>query len=99
AGAASVGRGPVITEGRLDHAGETKTPQRRRTVPVEIIEPGTIELLRAMQARQAEDKLAAGTAYVDSGYLVVNEAGEPLRPELYSDRFRSLCRKAKVPVI
>lgn len=99
AGTATVRQGRVILDGKLDHAGETKTPQRRRTVPVEIIEPGTVELLRAMQARQAEDKLTAGTAYVDSGYLVVNEAGEPLRPELYSDRFRSLCRKAKVPVI
>src|SRR5699024_340155 len=63
AGTVTVRQGRVILDGKLDHAGETKTPQRRRTVPVEIIEPGTIELLRAMQARQAEDKLAAGTAY------------------------------------
>lgn len=56
-------------------------------------------LLRKMRARQAEDKLRAGTAWNDSGYVVVNEAGDPLRPELYSDRFRALCRSAGLPVI
>lgn len=52
-----------------------------------------------MKARQAEEKLAAGSAYVDSGYVVTYKDGMSLRPELYSDRFKSLCRKAAVPVI
>ena len=92
-------RGRVILDGKADYIGDTKSGQRKRTVPFETIEPGTVTLLRKMKARQAEDKLSAGTSYVDSGYLVVNEAGDPLRPELYSDRFRALCKAAGVPVI
>ncbi|SMX92127.1 Phage integrase family protein [Brevibacterium sp. Mu109] len=99
AGTATVRQGRVILDGKDDYTGETKSAQRKRTVPFETIESGTVGLLRRMKARQAEGKLGAGSAYVDSGYVVVNEAGEPLRPELYSDRFRSLCRKAGVPVI
>lgn len=98
-GQASVRQGRVILDGKDDYTGDTKSGQRKRTVPFETIEPGTVTLLRMMKAQQAKDKLAAGTSYVDSGYVVVNEAGEPLRPELYSDRFRALCRKSGVPVI
>ncbi|MGO1514060.1 site-specific integrase [Agrococcus casei] len=98
-GTATVRQGRVILDGKADYIGDTKSGQRKRTVPFETIEPGTVTLLRKMKARQAEDKLSAGTSYVDSGYLVVNEAGDPLRPELYSDRFRALCKAAGVPVI
>lgn len=99
AGAATVRQGRVILDGKDDYTGDTKSAQRKRTVPFETIEPGTVALLRSMKARQAEEKLAAGAAYRDSGYVVVNELGEPLRPELYSDRFRALCKSATVPVI
>lgn len=99
AGTAEVVRGRVILNGNADYSGDPKSEQRYRTVPFETLEPGTIALLRKMKARQAEERFAAGSAWVDSGYVVVNEAGEPLRPELYSDRFRALCRAAGVPVI
>ncbi|MBO2989934.1 site-specific integrase [Leucobacter tardus] len=98
-GEATVRQGRVILDGKDDYTGDTKSGQRKRTVPFETIEPGTVALLKRMRAQQAGDKLRAGSAWIDSGYVVVNEAGDPLRPELYSDRFRSLCRKAKVPVI
>jgi len=98
-GQATVRQGRVILDGREDYTGDTKSAQRRRTVPFETIEPGTIALLRRMRAQQAAERLAAGRAWHDSGYVVVNELGEPLRPELYSDRFRALCRDAGVPVI
>lgn len=96
---AEVNQGRVILDGKDDYVGDAKSDQRYRKVYFERLEPGTVALLRKMKVRQAAEKLAAGTAYVDSGYVVVNEVGVPLRPELYSDRFRSLCRKAGVPVI
>lgn len=98
-GEATVRQGRVILDGRADYVGETKSAQRKRTIPFEMIEPGTVTLLKSMKAKQAEDRLAAGGAWRDSGYLVVNEIGEPLRPELYSDRFRALCRAAGAPAI
>jgi integrase len=78
---------------------EPKSAQRRRTVPVEVIHPGTVSLLRALKARQAADRLAAGGAWRETGYLVVNPLGEPIRPELYSDTFHRLCSAAGVRVI
>jgi integrase len=36
--------------------------------------------LKAAKARQADEKLALGDAYVDEGYIVCNEAGEPYHP-------------------
>lgn len=41
---------------------EPKSGQRRRVVPVEVIHNGTVDLLRKLKARQAEDRLAAGAA-------------------------------------
>lgn len=89
----------MILDGKSDFTGDTKSAQHKRTIPIEEIEPGTVAPLKKMKTRQAEEKLRTGAAYVDSGYVVIDELGRPLRPELYSDRFRSLCRAADVPVI
>ena len=61
--------------------------------------PGTVAALRALSARQAADRLRAGAAYRDSGLVVVDALGVPVRPEWYSDNFRALCRAAAVPMI
>ncbi|MDO5495922.1 MAG: site-specific integrase [bacterium] len=101
AGTATVRQGRVVvhTGESRDHVGTPKTLQRRRMVPVEAAHPGTVALLRALKARQAEHRLRAGAAWHDSGFVVVNELGQPLRPEVYSDRFKRLCKAARVPVI
>lgn len=100
AGTVTVRQGRVIADkGGGDVVDDTKSEQRRRTVPVDVIESGTLDLLRQLKTRQVREKLEAGAAYNDSGYVVVDEMGRPLRPELYSDWFRALCRRAGVPVI
>ncbi|MFC7404294.1 tyrosine-type recombinase/integrase [Georgenia alba] len=72
-------------------------------MPFEAIHPGTAALLRSLKAAQAAERLAAGPAYrecLESDRLVVVDAlGEPMRPEVYSDRFRRLCVAAGVPSI
>ena len=88
---------PLAT--RLDVAPEQLEMPSARASPVEVIHPGTVTLLRALKARQAANRLAAGTAWRESVYVVVNALGEPLRPELYSDTFRRLCDAANVPAI
>lgn len=70
---------------------EPKSGQRRRVVPVEVIHNGTVDLLRKLKARQAEDRLAAGAAWNDSGLVVVDELGKGLRPATYSAWFWKLC--------
>lgn len=98
AGTVTVRQGRVqLSKG--DATDEPKSPQRRRTVPVEQIHPGTMALLRTMKAAQAADRLAAGGSWLDSGMVVVDALGMPIRPEAYSDRFHRLCVAAGVPSI
>lgn len=101
AGTVTVAQGRVQLQdgGQRSHVDEPKSEQRRRTVPVEVIHPGTVALLRSLKARQAADRLKAGAAYHDEGLVVVDALGVPVRPEWYSDRFRALCRDAGVPAI
>lgn len=101
AGTVTVSQGRVQLHygGQRTHVDEPKSAQRRRTVPVEQIHPGTVGALRSLRAAQAADRLRAGAAYHESGYVVVDALGVPVRPELYSDTFRRLCHEAGVPRI
>lgn len=54
---------------------------------------------REAHRRQAAEKLALGPAYTDSGFVVVDEAGNALHPETLSDWFVSLGKAAGVPRI
>ncbi len=78
---------------------DPKSAASWRSVPTESMHPGTVALLRTLKARQAADRLAAGPAWENSGYVVVNALGQPVRPEAYSARFTALCRQAGVPVV
>jgi integrase len=98
AGVVSVSQGRVALDWG-HHTDDPKSAQLVRTVPVEVIHPGTVAALRALSARQAADKLRAGATYVESGFVVVDALGRPVRPEWYSDRFRALCREVGVPAI
>lgn len=100
-GKVSIQQGRVVLQmgGQRSVPDEPKSKQRKRTIDVEQAWPGTIALLRALKARQAADKLRAGSAYRDTDYVLVDNLGSWIRPELYSDRFRRLCKAAGVPVI
>jgi integrase len=93
------GRVQLHDGGERSHVDKPKSEQRRRTVPVEVIHRGTVAMLRTLRARQAADRLRLGSAYEDSGLVVVNARGVPVRPEHYSDMFQRLCKAAGVPVI
>lgn len=76
---------------------EAKSAASVRDVPVEAVNPGTIAALRTLRATQAADRLAAGEAYSDGGLVVVDALGRGIHPEVYSQRWRTLCRAAGVP--
>jgi integrase len=94
-GVVRVSQGRVALDGS-DHIDDPKSVARRRALPVEAMWPGTIDRLRTLRARQAADRLRAGAAYVDSVLVVVDAIGHPVRPEWYSDQFRTLCHEARV---
>jgi integrase len=100
AGLVRVEAGRVALDGHRTATDDPKSAASWRTVPVEAMHSGTVALLRSLSARQAADRLAAGTAYtVDYDLVLLDALGQPIRPEAYSDRFPRLCRKANVPII
>jgi site-specific recombinase XerD len=91
--------GRVSLDGHRTAVDEQKSKASKRTVPAEDIQPGTTTLLRSLRACQARDRLILGSGYPDTGLMLVNTLGEPVRPEPYSDTFRKLCRQAGVRAI
>ena len=79
-----------------------KSPKSKRSARVlPLFEPLT-SALEALYQRQAAEKAEARAAYaaeVDANYLAVDEIGEPLNPERYSDGFGRLTALAKLPKI
>ncbi len=73
-----------------------KTAAGRRTIP---LDSQLVAMLRSLKAAQAAERLSAGPAWTDSGYVVVNELGQPYHPEALSDRWEALVKAADVPRI
>ncbi|MDX3581987.1 site-specific integrase [Streptomyces europaeiscabiei] len=69
---------------------DTKTASGERVLP---LPSGPWEALRRFRARQATEKLAAGEAYTDTGYVVVDELGMPLNTrQLREHAYRTMRR-------
>lgn len=96
-GTVRVERGRVRVDGSNTATDDTKSKASERTVPVEALHPGTVALLKSLKAQQAADRLAAGSAYTDSGYVVVDSLGQPTSPEALTRAFGAVCREAGVP--
>ncbi|SEG99726.1 hypothetical protein SAMN05444920_1142 [Nonomuraea solani] len=56
-----------------------------------------IALLRTHRRNQAAQRLAAGEARIDSGFVFTNELGEPLHPQHISDQFNRLAYETELP--
>jgi integrase len=93
-GEVGVEHGRVLLDGHRTATDDPKSTASKRTVPVEEIQPGTVALLRSLKARQAADRLGLGSGYEETGLVLVDALGAPVRPELYSDRFRRLSQQA-----
>ncbi len=64
-----------------------------------ILAPPTIAALRGHRRRQQEERLRLGPAWTDSGYVFVDEAGEPLHPHRITKLFENAVVKVGVPKI
>lgn len=80
AGRLRVTRTRVVVEG-VAHESAPKTKAGVRSIP---LDDRLVRVLRAHWARQGQEKLAAGGAYVDKGWLLADELGAPVHPDTIS---------------
>lgn len=59
----------------------------------------TTAVLAVHRDEQDAERAAAGEAWVETGLVYVNADGTPLNPDYVSRHFKTLCRRAGVPVI
>jgi integrase len=72
---------------------EPKTASSRRTLP---LDDGLIAVLRRAKAIQAQEKLAVGAGYADSGYVASIEAGQPYTPGVLTHMWHDVAEAAGV---
>lgn len=94
-GSLQVIRTRVVVDGKAIESAP-KTSAGRRSVP---LDGELVGRLRAHRARQSAERLAAGEAYSDEGYVFADELGNPLHPDTVSDRFEGLVKLHGLPRI
>ena len=52
--------------------------------------------MRRASVRYAEERLALGAAHADSGYVAINEAGQPYTPDTLTRKWRKVTKSAGV---
>ena len=95
AGTITVAQGRVVVGGGTV-TGAPKSMRSGRTLPMPR---DVLSALRTFKTRQAEEHLALGGGWPDTGLVAVNADGSPIRPETYSKAFAAHCAAAGVPVI
>lgn len=88
---AAIRRAFVEANGGIVEKG-TKT-NRARTIALGVL---GVEALRSQRAMQAQDRLALGEAFTDSGHVFQGAAGGPVAPYLATDAFRYARSRAKI---
>lgn len=82
----------TLVEGEVEEKG-AKTEAGERPLPL----PRTLAAaLKAFKARQAAEKLSAGEAYETTGYVVVDELGQPVKTDWLRRRFYKLTEQVGV---
>jgi integrase len=74
------------------------TPKSGRGRRVDL-DPETVAVLRRHRARQLEERMAWGEAWIDTGLVFTRENGEGLHPQTVSKAFERAVTRADVPVI
>jgi integrase len=73
---------------------DDKNARSRRTIP---IDPTTAQHLGAHRRRQAEERLAAGSSWVDNDLLVASRTGTVVSPGNFDQTLERLVLRAGVP--
>ncbi|MDT5351264.1 MAG: integrase, partial [Mycobacterium sp.] len=93
AGTLTIARGRVQAGAGTVVENAPKTLSSSRTLP---LDEGLIGVLKRASARYAEERLSLGAAHADSGYVAVNEAGEPYTPDTLTRMWHKLAKVAGV---
>ena len=94
-GTAQIVRTRVVVDGRAIDS-TPKTAAGRRSIPLDAT---LLRLLRAHRSRQGAEKLAAGIAYEDSGWIFCDALGRAYHPDHFSARFEALRAQHGLPAI
>lgn len=78
----------VLVDGNVAES-TPKTDRGRRTI---TLDPMLCSVLKTHRARLSAEKLAAGPAYQDEGWVVCDELGNPLYPDTITERFDALVK-------
>ena len=78
------------------HESEPKTRMGKRSL---ALDPATLAALREHKARQGQERAEVGPAWMDSGLVFTRPDGSPIHPDLITNWFRRLARKAGLPPI
>jgi integrase len=73
-----------------------KTDQGRRNIP---LDGQLVRTLQKHQVHQKEQRLAVGESWGATGYVFVNELGEPFHPDHFSARFQTIAEDLGLPKI
>jgi integrase len=85
----------VVVDGHSQPS-EPKTNSGRRALSLDSYVLGVLKVHRKAQL---EERMKAGSTWIDTGYVFTDELGAPLRPERLSDRFVELAEAAKLPAL
>jgi integrase len=93
-GTLTIERGRVLVDGGKRTAEDRpKTRRGTRTIPLPL------DVLKALRSMRESQLAGFGATQVRSGYVVVDEIGEPMRHEAWSDAWKRHCKAAGVPVV
>ena len=91
-----IGKTRVDVGGRALGQDDPETTSAGRVLP---IPDALLSELAAAKARHAAERLALCEAYVDLGYVVCNEAGEPYHPSTLSTMWQAAIKNLDVPQV
>jgi integrase len=95
-----VGRVTVAhTRVMVNYSVRTSRPKTDSGARSFLLDAGTVAALRAWRATQAQERLAIGPGYTDSGYVFTMPDGAPVHPQRFSDWFQQHLRRAGLPRI
>jgi integrase len=87
----------LVTSTRVLAGGQVveKAAKSKAGMRAVYLDAETVALLRAHRRRQAEDRLAAGPAWQDTGYVFTRPDGSPLPPASLTSAWRTAVRRAQ----
>jgi integrase len=89
-------RKPRVQVNYKVHVSEPKTARGKRSL---ALDSATVAALRQHRARQAEERLAVGPVWEDSGLVFTWPDGSPIHPERFTKWFHQRARTAGLPKI